>query len=421
MNLGTVGAFGLSLGWARVVSAFVSERSSSVAINLLLIWAQWAFLALAGVWLGLRLSELVFGSPWRKRVLLGEPVDALLSEEGLVQGFSENRAPFFALLAACVGLSWFSVQAVSDSYLTRYNREGYFATLLRSETPAEQVTALQEVCGVLAAETRAARPVRERVAYLVVHGEGEVKRWAVWAAGQMGLRSVEGALLDALRSGDDGLRAEAALAVTRLEMMSASAALLNELPKVIASPRTARAYLQAIAKLRLPAAGKLLLPLVALMAPEVRVAAWRAIGRSGDLTLASEVWGRFESAAPLAEQCAISDALKFLGTGDQLKAMGAWFDAVPRRGQTSCPSIRLDDLPLKSGARPDSFEELEAEMVRTKMMVAIFNIAGPGTDLWLKLVSENPEEPREVRAKARDILKLLKNAPPRTERRVGTP
>lgn len=421
MNLGAGVTLLASLGWAHVVSDYVSESSSSVALNLVLIWVQWGLLTLAGVWLGLRLSDLIFGSPWRSRMLVGEAVASDLSEEGLVQGFSENRAPFFALLAGCVGLSWALVQVTTNNYLTRYNREGYYATMLRSELPSEQVTALQEVCGVLAAETRAARPVRERVAQLVVEGAPEVKPWAVWAAGQMGLRSVESALIEALQGGDAALRAEAALAVTRLELAKAGPVLLAELPKVITAPRTARAYLQAVSKLRLPAAGKLLLPLVDLMEPEVRVAAWRAIGRSGDLSLAAEVWRRFEAAKEPLERCAVADALKFLSTADELAAMGAWFDARPRRGVEACPEVHLADMPLKSGDLPDNFEELHGESLRTKMMVAIFNIAGPGTDPWVKQVTEDRDEPRDVRAKGREILKLLKGAGPREERRVGTP
>jgi hypothetical protein len=121
------------------------------------------------------------------------------------------------------------------------------------------------------------------------------------------------------------------------------------------------------------------------------------------------------------ERCAIADALKFLSTGDQLAAMGAWFDARPRRGTERCGAVALSDLPLRSGERPDSFEELESETLRTKMMIAIFNIAGPGTDAWMKELAANREEPADLRAKGREILKLLEGAAPRTERRVGAP
>jgi len=421
MNVGAAVSFACSLAWAWFVDRYVSDSSSSVALNLVLIWAQWGLLLLAGCWAGLRGSSLLFGTPWRQRVLLGEAIPADLTEEGLVQGFSENRAPFFGLLAGAILLSWGAVQLTTDNYLTRYNREGYYATMLRSDAPTEQVAALQQVCGVLAAETRAARPVRERVAHLVANGNEEVKPWAIWAAGQMGIRSVEAELLAALAAGDDAIRAEAALAVARLELPAAGPVLLAALPEVIATPRTARAYLQAVARLRLPAAGRLLLPLVDLMAPEVRVAAWRAIGRSGDLTLAPQVWTRFEAATVPVERCAIADALKFLSTGDQLAAMGAWFDARPRRGTERCAAAALSDRPLRSEARPDSFEELEAETLRTKMMIAIFNIAGPGTDAWMKELAANREEPADLRAKGREILQLLKQAAPRTERRVGAP
>ena len=40
---------------------------------------------------------------------------------------------------------------------------------------------------------------------------------------------------------------------------------------------------------------------------------------------------------------------------------------------------------------------------------------------WVKEISKNHEEPPDVRAKGREILKLLEHAPPRTERRVGEP
>lgn len=421
MLVGTLLSLVASLTWAQVVSTYVSDISSSVALNLVLIWAQWALIGLSGIWAGLLLSDRLFGTPWRRRVLLGEPVSEELTEEGLVQGFSENRAPFFGILAAGLVVSWGLVQLTSDNYLTRYNREGYFATMLRSDNPREQVSALQQVCGVLAAETRAARPVRDRVTDLARNGRGDAQRWAFWAAGQMGIRSLEGTLIEALRSGDDGLRAEAALAVARLELSSAAPVLVAELPEVIGSPRTARAYLQALSQLRVAGAGALLLPLVDLMEPEVRVAAWRAIGRSGDLRLAAEVWRRFGAATRPADRCAIADALKFLSTSSQLAEMGGWFDARPRNGVEGCAGAALEDLPLENGARPDQFEELEAESLRTKMMVAIFNIAGPGTDVWMKETAENPEEPRDVRAKARDILKLLRHAAPRTERTVSSP
>ncbi len=421
MTVGAAVSLACSLAWAWFVAQYVSYSSSSVALNLVLIWAQWGLLLLAGCWAGLRVSSLLFGTPWRVRVLLGEAVPTDLTEEGLVQGFSENRAPFFGLLAVAILLSWGAVQLTTDHYLTRYNYEGYYATMLRSESPVEQVAALQQVCGVLAAETRAARPVRERVAYLAVNGDAEVKPWAIWAAGQMGIRSVEKELLAALATGDDAIRAEAALAVSRLELPAAGPVLLAELPEVITTPRTARAYLHAVSRLRLPDAGRLLLPLVDLMAPEVRVAAWRAIGRSGDLTLAPQLWRRFESSTVAVERCAIADALKFLSTADQLAEMGAWFDARPRRGVEACAAVALSDRPLRSGDRPDSFEELEAETLRTKMMIGIFNIAGPGTDAWMKELAANPEEPPEIRAKGREILKLLRQAAPRTERRIGAP
>jgi hypothetical protein len=55
------------------------------------------------------------------------------------------------------------------------------------------------------------------------------------------------------------------------------------------------------------------------------------------------------------------------------------------------------------------------------MMIAIFNIAGPGTDPWVKELAANREELPEVRAKGREIVKLLEHAPPRTERRIGDP
>jgi hypothetical protein len=142
MNVGAAASFACSLAWGWFTARYVTDTSASVAINLVLIWVQWGLLLLAGCWAGLRLSSLLFGTPWRARVLLGEPVPTDLTEEGLVQGFSENRAPFFGLLACAILLSWGAVQLATNNYLTRYNTEGYFATMLRSESPAEQVAAL---------------------------------------------------------------------------------------------------------------------------------------------------------------------------------------------------------------------------------------------------------------------------------------
>jgi hypothetical protein len=101
--------------------------------------------------------------------------------------------------------------------------------------------------------------------------------------------------------------------------------------------------------------------------------------------------------------------------------MGAWFDARPRRGTEACAAAELSDRPLQSGDRPDTFEELERQTLRTKMMIAIFNIAGPGTDAWMKELAANREEPADLRAKGREILKLLEQAAPRAERRLETP
>jgi hypothetical protein len=392
----------------------VMEVSGSVGLNLLLISLQFALLLTAGYAASLAVGVLVFGDGWRRYVICSEPLPPDVDLERSRVLTRDRTLAYWAILVASVGANYASVAMPTDHYIQRYNRYGFFASMLRSGETAEQVEALRSIAEPSNLSAAADPAVRAGVRTALDSPESEVRTWAAWVAGRIILVEAGRPLserLESIQDADEFLESAGTLGLLRDPFAERQMAAL--VPAAVSDPPRLRALLRGLGLTQSADGAHAIAPVLARLDPSELVWALWLIGETRDTQFREPVLAGWQRTGDSVE-CIWAEALKHVTTVDDIDAMEAAFQAA--LAAPVCEPV----VHIGRAAGDDVRERttlVVGEPLAAKYLKAIVNIAGPGLEPWLESVRMNTELNLDVRLLAQDVLEALENEPGRQPRR----
>jgi hypothetical protein len=386
---------GLQLGWGVWVSTEIMERSRSISWNFLLVvgqvlWMMLASVLLAGVW-------------WTRG-----------RHDASAGAFADRTAAGWAVLALSLGVQWMALSLLTDNYIDRYHRAGFFLTRLRSAEPEERLRGIRSLAEEINLSATTDADVRSLVAALATGDPDlEVRLWATWVCGYRTLPACVPGLHRALREegmSDSTLRVETLLALARLRdfrVVDEAVDRLESLPADAWSGAEVHALLRVLGML--PVAGRTdamigWLPRTA-DDPHARAILIWALARLRSLApreAALAAWD--ESADNPVQACLWAELLKHVTVVEDIPRLReAMHEAV--RSDIRCASVVLEDrAPEVDRMHRDVLHA--AEPLAIKYLKALFNIAGPGLQDDIGRILFDESLPMEVRLPAQDLWRL---------------
>lgn len=423
----------LSIAYGSAVSRFVLEKSSNHLLNVLLLTGQFFLVFLAGWFLAMLVSSLLFGAKWRLRVLagessssqrlgpddsaelsgsaLGDDLDDLdYADEALEAGFSDKTMQFYGILMGAL-LAVYAVNNVATgSYFSEYNNWAFALVDLRSPDAESRIKGLEHIHQPVQSRVRQAPMVQAAVVELLYDEDDAVRDWAIWSSGRLKLQAASDRLIELLDSPTD--RGQAALALGRIQDTLGLARMLTLVPEAVADPVWSMELLRGIGLAKGEGVIPIVLPLVDLFADEVKPIAWWAMTRTWPRELNAEVEERLLETSSEDERCMLAEAYKFTISEDQFAEARVRFEDTP--SDQHCAEIVWVDRPWDGGERAERIVYLVGETVQTKALKVAFNAGGSGLASWLSQVAYDTVFEEQTRILAyRMVEELNRSQAPR--------
>lgn len=404
-------ACGAVLAYAFAIAGFVSHMSRSVELNLVLITAQF-FLVLGAAYVtAMCVGAWVFGDAWRRRTFLGERKAAGAEDD--IASLRDYSMHFYGIFGLALASVYGGMVLATGDYVGTYNREGYYATLFRSESPERRIQALRALVDPVHEESAQTRLLREHIAAAVEDPDDDVAAWAAWAAGWLNVLEAAPALSRQLETGAQPVRIEAAIALGRMGDPAGERRLIGMLPSTLGDPELAQAVVTGIGLMPSLEAVPALTALLGTTDPEVEVAALWAIGRARTTSVREPVLAEWENTEG-ARRCAYAELLKHVTTVDDYDRMRELFRIEP---DIEC------ERRVYAGRQYDEehpllpVEYVVGEELRLKYVKAAFNIGGPGLEDWLVAIAwAEDDETDALRIAADRMATALRESPSRLPR-----
>jgi len=407
----SVGALALALGYAWLVSGYISDKSTSVTLNLALVTGQFILLAAAGYVHAMWVGTIAFGSGWREVFLVGStPRD----EEESVVMYSDRTMPFYFLVGIMFALNYVVCVVVTGDYVRDYNKEGYYRTLMRSDDPEDQIRALRRLVDPVHREVATHEEVRGAVVDALRHSDREVRMWAAWVSGHTFIPEARPGLVMMLASEHLDEMSEAAYALARLVDREGERRMLEMLPGSIVHPERLDALLVALGELRSRGVVEPATAMIGLVPETTEAIALWAIGRSQDLGTREILWAAHDAASSELVRCAAAEGLKYVTTVPDFPTLRRLFREAPPDAR--CAAMRRMERTYKDGDRIVPSAYVPAELLRQKYLIAAFNIGANGLNTWLEDIYYDEEEVLELRLLAKRLLDAILAAPRRVPR-----
>jgi hypothetical protein len=401
-----------AVAWGRVTSTWIHEESGNATVNLLLMVGQFLFVLLAA-WVGAMLvGSLLFGMEWSDRVFLGKkpPVD----EDDFVSGarFSDHTVPFYGFVLLCglavYGLVW----VVTDDYIGRYNRHGFFATGMRSVDADDRVRGVRGLVDPFNAGAVDAPIVRALLLERLSDPAPPVRMWAAWAIGQLHVPEARHGLLQLLEDADVEVAREAAHALGRLSDPVGERRMVDLLAHTDDDARM-RGLLTGLGFASTPAAAEGIAAVLPRLSSDNLVVAVWAIGRARTTSVREQVLA-LELDDSLLSQCLLAEAFKQVTTAADYRMLQERYREAPV--DALCERVSQRELRFHDDVVAPDLVFLPRETLRQKYVIAVFNVGGPGLEDWLEDVLYDEAEQLEVRLLAERLGKVLATRPARLPR-----
>ena len=400
------------VGYGLAIQDFVTNRSASISLNVVLVTMQFFLIFAAAYVQAMFVGASVFGDDWRRRVLAGERVSGDDSTEIEIQSLKDRSLQFYGIFALAIAFSYGAVVTATGNFVRDYNETGYYLTLFRSDDPELRVRAVRSLVDPLHEASASSRRVRERLAEAVVDESPEVAAWAAWACGHLQVQEATPDLLRLLQHGERDARIEAALALGRIRDPEAERRLLALLPSVQDDPEFARAIVTALGLMPSTTAVPTLVGLLGVGDETFDAAALWAIGRSRRTDVRQAIVDGWRSSEG-ALRCAYAEALKHATTVEDYDAMR---QAFRDDEAMDCATVEFDGRQYDPEHPLPSVQYVIGEELRLKYLKAAFNIGGPGLEEWLRDVAWDDTESVPMRNQADDLAEALRVSPARLPR-----
>ncbi|MCB9519560.1 MAG: HEAT repeat domain-containing protein [Myxococcales bacterium] len=402
-----------TLGYGLVAERFVMEQSGDVVVNLFVLCGQ-VFLMLAAAYVVAMWAACErFGDAWRRRVFLGERIDASADEDEAAPAMRDNTAQFYLFLAAAAVALYAAIAATTGGYIDRYNQEGYVLARLRAGDPAERVAAIRALVDPVRRDSSERVAVRDRLAATVDDASDDVAAWAAWASGVLGVQEAVPGLVRALARPSTELRIEAVIALGRLHDPLAERQMVELLQTAAPGDPLVEPLCVALGVIGSPQALEALLT-VARGSDDAaaEVALW-AIGQARSTSPRAEVVAIWEAATG-GRRCAAAEALKHVSTVEDDATLREAFRALDQG--VECEPRSYVGRSYDEEHTVATIQTIVGEPLRMKYLKAVFNIAGSGLEPWLVDIAWSPDEPDSIKVQADQLAQAIHAAPSRPPR-----
>ena len=405
-----------AVGYGVLIADHVQHHSTSVGTNVALISVHFVLMFLTAYVFAMAVGATMWGDEWRRRVLQGERPDLLEDHDDLdIDRFKDNTLPFYGLVfAGLIGI-YVTVGLTTDHYVERYNRYGYFLTQLRSPVAEDRTDAIRTIVQPWRAESAANPDVRAAVVEALDDDEGTVRAWAAWAAGHLLLAEGRPALIASLQDESATIeeRRQAAHALGRLADPEGERRMVGMLSSSIGDSELTAALMTGLGLMASADAGEPIAAMIGLLPPDIEPIALWAVGQSRRTDL-REVIRAIDPGEDLQRHCALAEALQHVTTIEDDDWLREQFESVPH--ETMCETVEYVDLSYDDPDDMEAIVYVDAELLRAKYMVAVFNVADRGYRRWLEGILYDESEELGVRLLAEDLLELLESGPARPPR-----
>ena len=400
------------VAYGLAIQDFVTNRSTSITLNVVLITMQFFLIFAAAYIQAMFVAALAFGDEWRRRVLAGERITSDDSTEIEIQSLKDRSLQFYGIFALAIAFSYGAVVATTGNFVRDYNETGYYLTLFRSDQPEPRIQAIRGLVDPLHETSAASQRVRERLAEAVTDADAGVAAWAAWACGQLQVQEATPQLLSLLQSGEREARIEAALALGRIRDPEAERRLLGLLPSVQDDPEFAQATVTALGLMPSTTAVPTLVGLLGVGSEEFDAATLWAIGRSRRTDVREHIVERWRTSEG-ALRCAYAEALKHATTVEDYDVMRAAFE---EEEASECEPVGFVGRQYDPEHPLPPVQYVIGEELRLKYLKAAFNIGGDGLEEWLRDVAWDDTESVPMRNQADDLAEALRLSPLRLPR-----
>ena len=387
------------------VGYFLRYVSQWDVVNVLLIVALFiATLAVAYI-VALALGDVFFAGPWREKMAHGgKYIPERIEDQAALL---KNKTIYFLLIwvfsIAVLGLG---CDFGTGGNIHWYQKTGGIVMSMRSPDPAERLAVLKTVANAYHSSKWEDPEICDHIVRLILDPDSsDVRGWAAYIAGRAVLVDAADNLVALLRdeSASAQARAEAAIAIGRIEWKSARSALFSILQSRFTADHGDTELVPAI--------------LFSLYSMHDPVAAQYVIGMMdaclADRNCSSEVlqYGffylkslRVKDAAALSfrylaadgitpeMRCYAADILRWTASRQDVPAMKREFDKAPR--DVECPVL------FRKYHEEPGIILYERYTLRALFLKSVGNIKDPADFDWIWMVGSNPEEDMQTRKAA---------------------
>lgn len=390
----TIGTTAMMLGFGMWSAHFVLEISSSVGLNLVLITINMMLMLVAAYLQTVLVGDLAFSGPWREQVLLGETPTAGVS-------VTDHNAEFMILLLLLVVANAFVVNFGSGGFIDTYHTEGFFRSRLRAEAPRERVDALEYMTEPMNFELWTVNGVRDLVVQHLDDPAEEVRRIAIWNAGEMDITPARDRLIEIVLDSQESseVRAEAAEALGKLGNDDGARKKLEAVLTRTSDDRLLVGALRGLALMKSPLSVEAASPLTRSKDEDVMLHAFWVLRNSGEPKLHTMLREQLEENPTGRRRCALLDTLKMVATEDDVNWARREFSRVSP----------------EAGCEPVVWEErnerqhyvLYSDTFRVKYLKIVANASGAEHRAWFERIVADPEQPWRVREVASEVVKRI--------------
>lgn len=391
--LATAATVGVGLWSAH----YVLNVSSSVGLNLALITFNMMLMLIAAYLQTVLVGDLTFSGPWREQVILGEKT----GERASVQ---DHNAEFMIILLLLVIANAFVVNFGAGGFLDVYHTEGFFRSRLRSDEAAERRAALEYMTDPLNFELWKVPGVQDLVLAHLKDPDVEVRRAAIWNAGEMDVSSARPALLELFRDSKQPaeVRAEAAEALGKLGNDEEVRVALEQALPALENQRVVVGTLRSLALMKSPLSVAAALPFAGSKDEAVMLHALWVLRNAGEPSIRPMLHEELEQTTEPKRRCALLDALKMVATEEDVTWARREFSRVA--AEEECAPVIWEERNERQ------HYVLYSDSLRVKYLKIVANATGGQYRSWFERIVADPEQPWRVREVAAEIVKRLDEA-----------
>lgn len=397
--------------WGRIVAPKIDTQIGSVAVAFALVCLHLALIVLSSYLLGMAVAVFALGKAWRDRYLVPYTPASSRDPEAYLARIGDRTLAYWVIMITIWGVTTVGVHFSTGKYLLSFPTRGYHLVSFRADSPIGQTRAMREIVGRDLTRYLDPDDFRERVRVYLTSEHDGVRAQAAWMVGRLQMVSLEPSVRPLLTHSNAQVRVQAAIAEGQLRTAKGIEALGIALEKE-RDEDVLEAILVGIGLARNTDLAEDIARKIEMFSDNNRPFALWAVGESDALCAASEVIKYTDESYEHETRCAAMESMKKIGTTAQSDALreiyrgeDTWCELRVWRGRSSDP-IKRDFYRMT----------VSGERIHEKALDSLFNIAGPGLKEELAEIINDRSQEWLNRKHARRLYELLDPAHPRTPR-----